>query len=250
MNGVVNLVRMGYRKPPMDSTSSPRVVGTEVRRMFGAIAERYDLTNTVLSFGIHHLWKYRVARRVPQGAAPVLDLCTGTGDLLPLLEARADGVVGGDFCLPMLECGRVRGRSSAPLVQCDALNLPFADATFAAVTVAFGVRNLEDLRRGLAEIHRVMLPGGKLVILEFGQPTWAPFRAVYNWYSKVFMPWIGGCLTGNRAAYTYLPETAKSFPCGGDFEAILREVGFEATRCDGLSGGIAYIYEGCRPAAP
>jgi demethylmenaquinone methyltransferase/2-methoxy-6-polyprenyl-1,4-benzoquinol methylase len=228
------------------SSSTPRVVGSEVQRMFGSIAARYDLTNSVLSLGIHHLWKHLVVRRVPRGAGPVLDLCTGTGDLLPLLERRTTGVVGGDFCLPMLERGRERGRSDAPLVQCDALNLPFPDRTFTAVTVAFGVRNLEDVRRGLKEIRRVLTPGGKLVILEFGQPTWAPFRAVYNWYSRVLMPWIGGLLTGNRSAYTYLPETAKAFPSGGDFEVILREAGFSATRYDPLSGGIAYIYEGTR----
>lgn len=225
---------------------TPKVVAHEVQAMFGSIAPRYDITNSVLSMGIHHLWKRLVVRRVPAGVGPVLDLCTGTGDLLPLLERRAHGVIGGDFCLPMLECGRARGRSKAPLVQCDALNLPFAAETFAAVTVAFGVRNLEDLRRGLAEMQRVIQPGGKLIVLEFGQPRWAPFRAVYNWYSAVLMPWIGGVLTGNRSAYTYLPKTAKAFPCGAAFEDILREVGFQTTRCDSLSGGIAYIYEAVR----
>lgn len=228
------------------ASPTPRVVAHEVQAMFGSIAPRYDLTNSVLSMGIHHLWKRLVVRRVPRGVGPVLDLCTGTGDLLPLLEKRTHGVVGGDFCLPMLECGRARGRSKAPLVQCDALNLPFADETFAALTVAFGVRNLEDVRRGLSEMRRVLRPGGRLVILEFGQPGWAPFRWIYTWYSAVLMPWIGGVLTGNKGAYTYLPRTAKSFPCGADFEAILREVGFEVTRYDSLSGGIAFLYEATR----
>lgn len=226
----------------MSKVTPPRVVAHDVQRMFGSIASRYDLTNTVLSGGIHHVWKRRVVRRVPRGVGPVLDLCTGTGDLLPLLERRCREVIGGDFCLPMLEQGRARGRATAALVQCDALRLPFADQTFAAITVAFGVRNLEDLSRGLAEMYRVLAPGGRLVILEFGQPRWAPFRSVYNWYSRRLMPLIGGCLTGNRAAYTYLPETAKLFPCGEAFAERLRDVGFTPRETTALTGGIAYLY--------
>jgi demethylmenaquinone methyltransferase/2-methoxy-6-polyprenyl-1,4-benzoquinol methylase len=109
------------------------------------------------------------------------------------------------------------------------------------------VRNLEDLGRGLAEMHRVLKPGGRLVILEFGQPGWAPFRAVYDWYSRWVMPTLGGCLTGNRAAYSYLPETAKHFPCGGAFEARLRESGLRPLKTSPLTGGIAYMYVAERP---
>ena len=230
------------------STTQPQVIARDVQRMFGDIAVRYDLTNTVLSCGIHHLWKRLVALRVPSGHGPVLDLCTGTGDLLPLLERRCSQVIGGDFCFPMLERGRARGLFAAPLVQCDALRLPFAAETFGAITVAFGVRNLEDLGRGLAEMRRVLKPGGRLVVLEFGQPSWAPFRAVYDWYSRRLMPLIGGFLTGNRAAYSYLPETAKHFPCGSAFEARLRESGLVPIETTPLTGGIAYMYVAERSA--
>jgi demethylmenaquinone methyltransferase/2-methoxy-6-polyprenyl-1,4-benzoquinol methylase len=223
------------------------VIGSEVKDMFGSIAGRYDLTNTVLSFGIHHYWRYRLTRLLPaRKDALVLDLCTGTGDLIAPLANRFGSVIGADFCLPMLESGRGKlarkGQGHAPLVQSDALNLPFKEASFDIVTVAFGVRNFENLERGLKEIRRTIKPGGHLLVLEFGQPTGVVWGSLFRFYSRVVMPFVGGLLTGNREAYSYLPRTASQFPCGDDFGAILTRCGFTPRRAPALTGGIAYAY--------
>jgi len=222
------------------------VIAGQVRDMFASIARRYDLTNSVLSFGLHHLWKRAVARRLPVGTARTLDLCTGTGDLIPLLASRTQELTAGDFCAPMLEVARQRGLDRmATLVQCDALSLPFAEGAFNVVTCAFGVRNLESLERGLKEMRRVLAPGGALIVLEFGQPNGPLFGPLYRFYSRRVMPMVGGVLTGNRAAYEYLPETAKAFPCGMDFTRIAEQCGFSEATSTPLTGGIAWLYE-CR----
>lgn len=231
---------------------SVKVVGREVQAMFGSIAHRYDLTNSVLSMGIHHLWRRKLVRMIPkspQGLA--LDLCSGTGDLIPLLESRFGRVVGGDFCFPMLSNGRNKfARQIKPMprfVQSDALRLPFPDKTFDVVSVAFGVRNLENLPAGLREILRVLKPGGRLLVLEFGQPRGLFFAPIFRLYSRFLMPLIGGVLTGNRHAYTYLPETSKQFPCGEAFVAKLDEAGFINRTFAALTGGIAFAYACARP---
>ena len=220
-----------------------QVRASEVQEMFGSIAPRYDITNTVLSGGIHHLWKNLVARSVPH-CDRGLDLCTGTGDLLPKLSSKWKSVVGADFCYPMLKVANDRGfnKDNFTLYQADALSLPFRDKSFGAVTVAFGIRNLENLEKGLAEIHRVLTKNGTLVILEFGQPSNAAWGSVYNTYSKYVMPIIGSVLTGNRSAYEYLPETAKEFPSGNKFKEILEKVGYTSVKVKSLTGGIAYLY--------
>ena len=228
------------------------VVASEVRQMFGSIAKRYDLTNSVMSFGIHHWWRYRMLKLAPrQTDLTVLDLCTGTADLIPPLAKRYARVVGADFCLPMLRAGlpKVRNDSRASralLIQADALGLAIKDASVDLVTVAFGVRNFADRTAGLSEILRVLKPGGTLLVLEFGQPTLAIWRQLFSFYSKYLMPLIGACLTGNRSAYTYLPETAASFPCGARFEQLLSQVGFLSQRSFSLCGGVAYLYEARR----
>ncbi len=223
---------------------TPQIVASKVQQMFGSIAERYDVTNSVLSFGIHHLWKRWVVKALPLSpTAKVLDLCTGTGDLLPLLRRRFSTVVGADFCLPMLQVGQARpGHAALPLIQGDALRLPFPDSTFDGVTVAFGVRNLESLEKGLVEIRRVIKPGGALVVLEFGQPGGVLFGPLYRAYSRFVMPLIGGGLTGNREAYSYLPETAAAFPCGDAFVQLLSRAGFKDCVASPLTFGIAFLY--------
>ncbi|MBX7143864.1 MAG: bifunctional demethylmenaquinone methyltransferase/2-methoxy-6-polyprenyl-1,4-benzoquinol methylase UbiE [Oligoflexia bacterium] len=224
--------------------SIPRVVGPEVRVMFGSIAERYDITNSVLSMGTHYLWRRRLFHYVPtlaQGIA--LDVCTGTGDLLMLLRRKIGRVIGVDFCRPMMSAGRKRaGRDKLSFVQGDALKLSFPDRFFDVLTVAFGVRNLEDLGTGLREMGRVLKPGGQLLILEFGQPRGKLFGLLYRFYSRHCMPLIGGLLTGNRAAYSYLPKTAGVFPCGEQFCVFLRAAGFKIVACEELTGGVAYLY--------
>jgi demethylmenaquinone methyltransferase / 2-methoxy-6-polyprenyl-1,4-benzoquinol methylase len=218
---------------------SQKVIG-----MFSAIAHRYDLTNSVLSFGIHHWWRRVLLKKAPSRRDIIaLDLCTGTGDLLPILSRRYSQVVGADFCRPMLDVAdkKYGSHKGISLCQADALDLPFADNSFGVVTVSFGVRNFESLQKGLREIQRVLAPGGRLLVLEFGQPK-GLFGFVYRWYSKVIMPWIGGVLTGNRTAYEYLPATAKAFPCGRKFEAELQAAGLMPVRTSALTFGIAYAY--------
>lgn len=216
--------------------------------MFGSIAGRYDITNSVLSFGIHHLWKKDFIRsiRLPHGIK-ALDLACGTGDLVPLIAAQfGDAVTGGDFCEPMLEVARQRFGPKYSFMLSDAMQLPFADASFDLVTISFGVRNFENLRRGLREIYRVLKPGGVIAVLEFGQPDNALFAWIYRWYSRNLMPWIGGLLTGNRDAYEYLPQTAAQFPCGEKFLQELSVCGFKDSVLRRYTLGIAYGYQGKR----
>lgn len=216
--------------------------------MFGAIASSYDFTNTVLSLGMHHWWKY-LAVREASGSQLVIDLATGTGDLVKLLKRRIPRVIGVDFCLPMLQVAEQRfgEAEGCEFVQGDALNMPVQSDVADCVTIAFGVRNFEDLEAGLREILRVVKRGGRIVVLEFGQPRWTPFAAIYRWYSRRIMPLIGGWLSGERQAYEYLPNTAAQFPCGADFAEILRRVGFKPTLVKSLTGGIAFIYVAEKP---
>ncbi len=212
--------------------------------MFGSIASRYDLANSVMSFGTHYLWKRALVSALKEGRGErALDLCTGTGDLLPLLKKKFSFVVGADFCFPMMREGKGKSHlTSFPFVQADALQLPIKDNCFDALTVSFGVRNFENTLQGLKECHRVLSPKGTLAVLEFGQPSHKLWGALYAFYSKHLMPAIGGLLTGNRHAYTYLPETSANFPCGENFEALLKEAGFEVESTKSLFGGIAFIY--------
>jgi len=214
--------------------------------MFASIAKRYDLTNSVLSVGIHHLWRRELLSRIPKTGDPdrlSIDLCTGTGILLQALQHRGGRVIGADFCLPMLDLARVASHELvAPVVQSDAQQLPFPDQCADIITVAFGVRNLESLDRGLREMRRVLKPNGKLLVLEFGQPT-GVMALPFAFYSRYLMPIIGGILTGNRSAYEYLPQTSKRFPCREAFLQIAKQVGFREGRFTSLSGGIAYLYE-------
>lgn len=219
-----------------------------VRGMFGSIAPRYDLGNTVLSMGIHHLWRRKLIGMLPEITEPaiILDLCTGTGDLLPVLKKKVPHgtIVGADFCYPMLEeaARKEKVRSTkGSILQADALKLPLPDNSITAVTVAFGVRNFENTLIGLKEINRVLVPGGTLLVLEFGQPS-GLFGLFYRLYSKFVMPVIGGLITGNRDAYKYLPETASRFPAGNRFLSLLQESGFKRGEVLSLTGGIACAY--------
>jgi len=218
-----------------------------VKEMFGSIAKRYDLTNTALSLGLHHAWKRKLIAMTKGGAhLKVLDLCTGTGDLLPLLERKFGTVVGADFCVPMLKVAGERFNSRGQrfeLREADAMSLPFDDRSFDAVTVSFGVRNFKELERGLLEIRRVLKPGGELLILEFGQPQGWFFGSLFKFYSKYIMPIVGGVLTGNKEAYEYLPETSKAFPCNSSFAKILSAQGFKNAMIKPCTFGIAYAYK-------
>ena len=227
-------------------------ISAKVKAMFASIAHRYDVTNTILSLGIHHLWKRHFIAAVKSRAATggnatfrIMDLACGTGDLVPLLDRKFHGaqVTGVDFCEPMLEVARTRF-PQYEFLQGDALNLSFVDNQFDVVTISFGVRNFENLEHGLQEIFRVLKPGGRIAVLEFGQPDGFIFGPFYRFYSKYIMPIIGGILTGNMEAYRYLPETAANFPSGNDFLSMLTKVGFKEVTLYRYTFGIAYGYHG------
>lgn len=222
-----------------------------VRAAFTAIAPRYDFLNHLLSLNIDRRWRRRAVARLDWQRRPdglYLDLCAGTLDLAAAL-ASAPGfrgrVVGADFVIPMLERGRGKAMAVRP-VGADALELPFPDAGFDGALVGFGVRNLADLDRGLAEAHRVLKPGSRLVILEFTTPRFAPFRAAYLFYFRRLLPLIGRAVSKHTDAYTYLPESVLAFPGPDALAARLARGGFRDVGYDLLTGGICAIHHGTR----
>jgi demethylmenaquinone methyltransferase/2-methoxy-6-polyprenyl-1,4-benzoquinol methylase len=226
-------------------------VSEQVREMFASIARRYDAANEVLSLGVHRSWR-RAAVQL-SGARPgdrVLDCATGTGELA-LAFKRAVGpggeVVATDFCAEMLAGGKPKAQRAGLDVRfevADALALPFPDRSFDIASIAFGIRNVDDPVRCLREMARVVRKGGRLVVLEFGQPHGA-FGALFRVYSRRVMPAVGGLLTGNRAAYEYLPRTAAAFPAGERFLALMDQAGSFADRsATSLLAGTAYVYIG------
>jgi demethylmenaquinone methyltransferase/2-methoxy-6-polyprenyl-1,4-benzoquinol methylase len=220
--------------------------------MFSSIATRYDVTNEVLSFGIHRLWR-RTAVRL-SGAKPgdsILDCATGTGDLALVFKRKvgASGrVVGTDFCPEMLQSAPAKAEREGLPVEfqvADAMALPFADATFDVASIAFGIRNVDDPVKCLKEMARVVKPGGRVVVLEFGQPGGALFGSVYRLYSRHVLPRVGGWLSGDRAAYEYLDRTSSRFPAGPAFTALLERTGsFAEVAATPLTAGVAYVYVG------
>jgi demethylmenaquinone methyltransferase / 2-methoxy-6-polyprenyl-1,4-benzoquinol methylase len=223
----------------------------QVRDMFASIAQRYDAANEVLSLGVHRGWRREAVRLSGAGAGDrVLDCATGTGDLA-LSFKRAVGpsglVVGTDFCAEMLASAPGKARKAGLEVRfevADALALPFASGSFDIASIGFGIRNVDDPVACLREMARVVRPGGRVVVLEFGQPRGA-FGALFRLYSRSVMPAIGGALTGNRAAYEYLPRTAAAFPAGDRFLAMMDEAGSFASRtAHPLLAGTAYVYVG------
>lgn len=223
----------------------------QVAQMFNNISRHYDFLNHFLSLGIDRLWRKKAIRLLaPQKPRLMLDVATGTGDFaIQALELNPEKVIGVDISEGMLEAGRKklqkRGLSGKiELHRGDSENLVFEENKFDAVTVGFGVRNFENLEKGLREINRVMKPGGMLVILEFSRPRTFPFRQVYNFYFKTILPKIGRLVSKDRSAYTYLPESVEAFPDGTDFENILKRTGFKETTCKPLTFGISSIYTG------
>lgn len=226
-------------------------MSTEVRQMFSSIATRYDVTNEVLSLGIHRLWRRAAVRHsgVKEGNR-VLDCATGTGDLALAFKRKvgASGqVVGTDFCPEMLQSAPAKASEAGLVVDfqvADAMDLPFAEGSFDVASIAFGIRNVDDPVKCLKEMARVVKPGGRVVVLEFGQPQ-GLFGALFRFYARVVMPAIGGLLTGNRAAYEYLPRTAAAFPSGERFLALMDQAGaFQERVAHPLTFGTSYVYVG------
>jgi demethylmenaquinone methyltransferase/2-methoxy-6-polyprenyl-1,4-benzoquinol methylase len=229
-------------------------MGDTVRQMFTAIAQHYDVLNTVLSFGLHHYWRQQAVAvsGVPSGAR-LLDVCSGTADLA-IAFARYLGhngqVIAMDFCAAMLGRGHQKAvQQGIHLMStlADAQCLPFGDAVFDAVTVAFGLRNVDNLATALREMYRVLRPGGTALVLEFGQPHGVVLGPLYRFYSHSILPRLGGWVSGHPEAYTYLPRTAAVFPAGTRFVHEMEAQNFTAVHAQALSGGIVYVYRAMRP---
>ncbi|AFE10587.1 bifunctional demethylmenaquinone methyltransferase/2-methoxy-6-polyprenyl-1,4-benzoquinol methylase UbiE [Corallococcus sp. CA054B] len=226
-------------------------MSTEVRQMFSSIATRYDVTNEVLSLGIHRLWRRSAVKLSgAKEGSHVLDCATGTGDLALAFKRKVGStgrVVGTDFCPEMLESAPAKAAKAGLEVEFqvqDAMALTLPDNTFDVASISFGIRNVDDPVQCLKEMARVVRPGGRVVVLEFGQPT-GPYGALFRFYSKTVMPAIGGLLTGNRAAYQYLPRTAAAFPAGDRFLSLMDQAGAYSERAaHPLLFGTAYVYVG------
>ncbi len=225
-----------------------------VRRMFGEIARRYDFLNHLLSLGIDRSWRRRTVRLVPaRGEAPILDVCTGTGDLA-LAYWRASGqatrIVGVDFCRPMLaighrKCRRAGAGRRVTLLEADARALPFPRDTFQIVCVAFGLRNVSNTDEALREMARVCRPGGRVAVLEFSTPRRWPLKALYGWYFRRVLPRVGQALARNRqAAYNYLPASVGQFPQTEALTGRMQAAGLGHVRYHPFTFGIATLYVG------
>ncbi len=226
-----------------------------VRNHFDVVAEKYDMMNTLLSFGIHYLWKRTAIRML--GLKPgdrVLDVCGGTGDLSILATRRirpSGQVVLYDINRKMMVAGRSKGtnaraRQQIMFVQGDAECIAFGSGDFDAAMVGFGVRNLTHMEQGFREIHRVLKPGGRLMCLEFSKPVFPPFRLLYDFYSFSIMPLLGSLIVGSAKAYTYLPESIRLFPSPDELADLLREIGFRDVTYRRVSNGIAAVHVGTK----
>ncbi len=224
--------------------------------MFSRIAGRYDLLNHLLSGNTDKRWRKMVARRLQpvleRPGARALDVACGTGDLsLALIAASGARVTGLDFCRPMLDLAARKAQRETPsavFIEGDALSLPFEDETFDAVTIAFGLRNLSSVERGLDELRRVLKPGGRVAILEFSRPIVPGFNALFQFYFARVLPRIGGMISGSQSAYTYLPASVSRFPSQKELAAMMRAAGFESVEYENLTGGIAALHLATRPA--
>jgi len=231
--------------------------GRGIQNMFDTIAPRYDLLNRLLSMGIDRRWRRFAVRQLElKENARFLDIATGTGDVALEIAAQTPDsveIIGEDFTQGMLVLGRdkvavspYRQRIRLANASCEAI--PHPEQTFDGITIAFGIRNVIDRELGLREMVRVLKPGGRAVILEFSHPKNRLFQNIYYFYFKHILPFIGGLLS-KRSAYQYLPDSVLEFPDSGTFESMMREAGFEQVRSHPLTGGIATVFVGTRPAA-
>jgi len=243
----------GYRKIPA------REKVNWVRNHFDSVAQKYDMMNTLLSFGIHYLWKRTAIRMLAlKPGDRVIDVCGGTGDLSILATRKvlpSGQVVLYDINRKMMVTGREKpvnaaARAKIIFVQGDAECISFGPDQFDAAMVGFGIRNLTHVEQGFREMHRVLKPGGRLMCLEFSKPVFTPFRWLYDLYSFSIMPLLGLLIVGSRKAYTYLPESIRVFPSPGELVRMLEEIGFRDVRFKRVSNGIAVVHVGIKKEAP
>lgn len=225
----------------------------QVAEMFDNIAHSYDRLNHILSLGIDKGWRKKLLKMANnQSVEKILDVATGTGDLaIALSKLNPKKIIGVDISNGMLDMGRVKLtkrnlNDTIELIYGDSENLPFEDNTFDLVTVAFGVRNFENLEKGLTEMLRVLKPGGQVLVLEFSQPEVFPFAQLYSFYFKNILPGVGRMLSKDASAYTYLPASVEAFPYGKAFTDIMEKCGYHDTSIRKLTMGIASIYRGVK----
>ncbi|MBL7791912.1 MAG: bifunctional demethylmenaquinone methyltransferase/2-methoxy-6-polyprenyl-1,4-benzoquinol methylase UbiE [Saprospiraceae bacterium] len=236
---------------PYDKTGSKK---SQVSSMFNRIAPYYDLLNRLLSAGIDVIWRRKALKELSDHRPQyLLDVATGTADVA--IEAarilKPAKIIGVDIAAEMLDIGRkkIKSRGLSPIIElqeADSENLPFPDNTFDAITVAFGVRNYENLEKGLADMNRVLKPGGKVVILEFSKPRVFPFKQLFNLYFKYMLPLIGRFTSKDPRAYSYLYESVQAFPDGQAFLDIMDKTGYTSNQCKPLTLGICSIYTGLK----
>lgn len=225
----------------------------QIAAMFNSISGKYDFLNHFLSLGIDVLWRKRAVRLLKKHQPKlILDIATGTGDFaIEALSLNPEKIIGVDISEGMLSVGREKLikknlTNKIELLSGDSEILPFDDNFFDAVIVSFGVRNFENLEKGLSDMLRVLKPGGKVVILEFSKPKSFPFKQIYQFYFQWILPKIGKLISKNHAAYTYLPDSVEAFPDGDDFLNILNKIGFQKNQCTPLTLGISSIYSGSK----
>jgi len=225
----------------------------QVAKMFNSISGNYDFLNHFLSLGIDITWRKKAVKLLkPYQPKLILDVATGTGDFaLEALQLNPERIIGIDISEGMLEVGRKKMKDKKvddriQLQLGDSENLPFEENKFDAIIVAFGVRNFENLERGLSEMLRVVKPGGNIVILEFSRPRQFPFKQLYHFYFKFILPRIGRWVSNDHAAYTYLPESVQAFPDGDQFVELLSRLGYKNTACKPLTFGISSLYTGTK----
>lgn len=223
----------------------------QVAKMFDSIAHRYDFLNHFFSAGIDHIWRWQAINMLKSiEPKTILDVATGTGDLaIAAMRLKPEKVIGIDISQEMMALGREKLAKKKmdkviELAYGDAENLSYQDNSFDGITVGFGVRNFENIEKGIGELYRVLRPGGKLVVLEFSKPRYFPIKQLYNFYFNNILPLIGKLVSKDNSAYTYLPASVEAFPEGKAFEQMLKNTGFKSTIWKELTFGICSIYVG------